>query len=268
MQISEYVIRGGAEGRERLRLLSSTYRPATLALLSRAGIPRDATCVDVGCGGGDVTVELARHVGPGGRVIGIDRDEVELEKARKEAAELGLGNVQYHTGDARGSLGAGEFDVAYSRCLLSHLSDPAACVRNIQMARKPHGLVILEDIDIRGIFCYPENSAVRRFRELYAQVVRRRGADPDVGPRLPTLLLDEGFERVSMNVVQPAGFEGEVKLLVPLSMKLIADTASPMAWQQRMKLRSLLTRIFELARDRRTVIGTARVVQVWGYRAA
>jgi SAM-dependent methyltransferase len=193
---------------------------------------------------------------------------VELEIARKEAAEQGLGNVQYHTGDARDSLGAGEFDVAYSRCLLSHLSDPAACIRNIQMALKPHGSVILEDIDIRGIFCYPDNSAVRRFRELYAQVVRRRGADPDVGPRLPILLLDEGFEHVSMNVVQPAGFEGEVKLLVPLSMKLIADTVITDGLATADEVAHLVDRIFEFARDRRTVIGTARVVQVWGYRGA
>ena len=268
MPTSEYVIRGGAEGRERLRLLSSTYRPATLALLSRAGIPRDATCVDVGCGGGDVTLDLARHVGPGGRVIGIDMDEVELEIARKEAAEQGLGNVQYQSGDARGSLGVGKFDVAYSRCLLSHLSDPAACISNIQMALKPHGLLILEDIDIRGIFCYPHNPAVIRFRELYAQVVRRRGADPDIGPRLPILLLEKGFEHVSMNVVQPAGFEGEVKLLVPLSMKLIADTVITDGLATPDEVAHLVDLTFEVARDRRTVVGTARVVQTWGYRAA
>jgi SAM-dependent methyltransferase len=195
-------------------------------------------------------------------------DEVELEIARKEAAEQGLGNVQYHSGDARDSLGAGEFDVAYSRCLLSHLSDPAACISNIQMALKPHGLLILEDIDIRGIFCYPDDPAVIRFRELYAQVVRRRGADPDIGPRLPILLLEKGFEHVSMNVVQPAGFEGEVKLLVPLSMKLIADTVITDDLATPDEVAHLVDRIFEFARDPRTVVGTARVVQTWGYRGA
>jgi 2-polyprenyl-3-methyl-5-hydroxy-6-metoxy-1,4-benzoquinol methylase len=59
MSTKQYVIRVGAEGRERLRLLSSIMRPTTLALLSRAGILRDASCLDVGCGGGDVNWPFA-----------------------------------------------------------------------------------------------------------------------------------------------------------------------------------------------------------------
>ena len=55
-----YVIRGGVEGRERLRMIARTMRPTTLALFDRVGIPRDARCLDVGSGGGDVTLDLAR----------------------------------------------------------------------------------------------------------------------------------------------------------------------------------------------------------------
>ena len=78
-----YVIRGGVQGRERLRLLSDVMGPSTRALLARSGIPPGATCLDVGCGGGDVTVELARAAGPTGRAIGVDLDEVALELARQ-----------------------------------------------------------------------------------------------------------------------------------------------------------------------------------------
>jgi len=70
MSIKHYVIRGGVEGRERLQMLARVMRPMTLALLDRVDIPRQAVCLDVGCGGGDVTVELARRValaaGPSG----------------------------------------------------------------------------------------------------------------------------------------------------------------------------------------------------------
>lgn len=152
MSTSRYVIRGGVQGRERLRMLSRVMRPTTLSLLRRAGIPRGASCLDVGCGGGDVSVELAKRVGPDGRVIGIDMDDVELQLARTEAEGHGLGNVQYRITDARGSLGDAEFDVAYARCLLSHLTDPAACIGSIHRALKPSGLLILEDIEISGIF--------------------------------------------------------------------------------------------------------------------
>ncbi len=58
MQRSNYVIDGGAEGRNRLRILADVFGPATRALLSRVGIPEGATCLDLGCG--DVTRELAQ----------------------------------------------------------------------------------------------------------------------------------------------------------------------------------------------------------------
>jgi len=61
---SHYVIRGGIEGRARLRILSRVMWPSTLNLLQRAGISCGMTCLDIGCGGGDVSCELARLVGP------------------------------------------------------------------------------------------------------------------------------------------------------------------------------------------------------------
>lgn len=62
-----YIIRGGLPGRERLRILSRVMRPTTLALLQRAGVRSGMTCLDVGCGNGDVTFDMARIVGSIGR---------------------------------------------------------------------------------------------------------------------------------------------------------------------------------------------------------
>lgn len=49
------------------------------------------------------------------------------------------------------------------------------------------------------------------------------GADPNIGPRLPGLLIKAGFEKVQMNVVQTAAMSGEVKVMAPLTMENIAD---------------------------------------------
>ena len=67
-----YIIRGGLAGRERLQTLARAMRPATLDLLQRAGVGPGQTCLDLGCGGGDVARELARLVGPTGHVLGLD----------------------------------------------------------------------------------------------------------------------------------------------------------------------------------------------------
>jgi len=93
MGTGAYVIRGGVEGRERLRLLSAVMGPSTRALLAEVGIAAGSACLDLGCGGGDVTLELARALGPGGRVLGVDLDEIMVDMARREAEEHRLSNV-------------------------------------------------------------------------------------------------------------------------------------------------------------------------------
>ena len=93
MGTGAYVIRGGVEGRERLRLLSAVMCPSTRALLAEVGIAAGSACLDLGCGGGDVTLELARALGPGGRVLGVDLDEIMVDMARREAEEHRLSNV-------------------------------------------------------------------------------------------------------------------------------------------------------------------------------
>jgi ubiquinone/menaquinone biosynthesis C-methylase UbiE len=72
MQRNHYLIRGGVEGRERLRILARVMRPTTISLFDRVGIKARMACLDVGCGGGDVTLDLACLVGPEGRVVGWD----------------------------------------------------------------------------------------------------------------------------------------------------------------------------------------------------
>jgi ubiquinone/menaquinone biosynthesis C-methylase UbiE len=70
-----------------------------------------------------VTLELARIVGPSGRAVGIDFDPTIVALAREDQLTAGLTNVEFKVGDA-GELGNGQYDVAYARFLLSHVSQP------------------------------------------------------------------------------------------------------------------------------------------------
>src|SRR5262245_46537000 len=95
MANEHYVIRGGAAGRERLRLLARVMEPTTASLLRRVGVQAGWQCLDVGCGGGDVTFLLTGLVGPVGTVTGTDIDAAKLEIASREARGLGLSNVEF-----------------------------------------------------------------------------------------------------------------------------------------------------------------------------
>lgn len=264
---NQYAIRGGIAGRERLRVLSRTMQPSTTALFERLPIGSGLSCLDVGCGGGDVTLELARRVAPEGRVIGVDVDETKLDLARREAEAAGLRNVEYRLLDIRTQDAGTDFDVVYARFLLSHLADPARISEAFHRHLRPGGLVVVEDVDFSGSFTWPDSPAFRRYHELYNAVVQRRGGNANLGPELPILLADAGFGQVGLHLVQPVATEGEAKLLNPLTMENIADAVLQDGLASREEIDAVVRELYDFAANPRTVAGTPRVVQAWGRRA-
>ena len=96
MQLTQsYAIRGGVPGRERLRVVARVMRPAALQILAGIGVAPGMSCLDVGAGGGDLAQDLAGLVAPGGRVLGIDIDEIKIDLAREEARQEGADNVTF-----------------------------------------------------------------------------------------------------------------------------------------------------------------------------
>jgi SAM-dependent methyltransferase len=263
---NHYVIRGGLEGRERLRILSRVMQPTTRSLLDRVGLREGMACLDVGCGGGDATLEMARLVGPTGRVVGVDIDAAKIELARREAADSNLHGVEFRVAQVEQSGDDAEFDVVYARFLLTHLSDPGEALARMVRQLRPGGVAIIEDVDFSGHFCHPESAAFRRYVDLYTQVVQRRGADPNIGPRLPALLRGSGCLNVGMNVVQPAGAEGEVKLIAPITLENIADAVLAEGLAAREELDETIRNLYAFADDRGGVMSLPRVIQAWGYR--
>jgi SAM-dependent methyltransferase len=259
-----YVIRGGMEGRERLRVLARVMAPTTSALLTRVGVEPTARCLDVGCGGGDVTLTLARLASEGS-VVGIDLDETKLGMAREEADAAGVRNVAFRIRDVtEPPLDGDRFGVVYARFLLTHLPDPGEALANLCGQLAPGGALIAEDIDCTGHFCEPHSPAFWRYVELYTDTVQGRGCDPNIGPRLPGLLRDAGLGRIGVTVAQPAGISGEVKLIAPLTLEAIADAAVDAGLATADELGEIVDELYALAADEAVLVSIPRVVQAWG----
>lgn len=264
MPTPHYVIRGGMEGRERLRILARVMAPTTSALLTRVGVEPTARCLDVGCGGGDVTLALAR-LATEGSVVGIDLDETKIGMAREEASAAGMRNVEFRIDDVmEPSLDGERYDVVYARFLLTHLPDPGEAVTNLCGQLAPRGALITEDIDCTGHFCQPDSPAFWRYVELYTNTVQGRGCDPNIGPQLPGLLRDAGLREVGVTVVQPAGISGEVKLIAPLTLEAIADSVLAAELATAEELGELVDELYAFAEQDGTLMSIPRVVQAWG----
>ena len=95
--------------------------------------------LDIGCGCGQTTGQLAERVTPGGGVTGVDISAPMLEVARGRPLPAGA-RVQFHQADAQiADLGTAVFDAAFSRFGVMFFSDPAAAFANIGRALKPKG---------------------------------------------------------------------------------------------------------------------------------
>jgi len=92
--------------------------------------------------------------------------------------------------------------------------------------------------------------------------------DPNIGPRLPFLLTDGGFEKVDMTLVQPIGTKGEVKLLNSITLENIADAILQEGLASRQEIDTLVQELNCFAENPRTVAGVPRVIQAWGHRPA
>jgi SAM-dependent methyltransferase len=265
-----YMIRGGIPGRERLRVLARAMAPTTSALLDRVALAPGMRCLDAGCGGGDVTCELARRISPGGHAVGLDIDETTLDLAREEADAQAIGNVEYRVGDILATDLAPAYDAIYVRFLLTHLADPPAAVARIAAGLRPGGVLIVEDIDFTGAFCHPPSPAYDRYARVYTETAWARGVDPNIGPRLPGLLAGAGLQPVHVNVVQPTGIrpdgvEHDIKLVTPLTLENIADAAIVQRLITREELDEAVDELYRLATDPTTLMAFPRIVQSWAY---
>ena len=262
-----YAIRGGNEGKERLDVLARVLLPTTTQLLERVGLTTGMECLDVGCGGGHVTILMAGIVVPEGRVIGTDTDAEILALAREDAKTANITNIEFQQQDACASLWHNEFNVVYARFLLSHLNEPENCLASMVDACLPGEVIVIEDTDFSGSFSYPPCGAYERHKELYQELVQLRGGDSNIGPKLPAMLYRAGIQDIEFNVIQLSHMHGEGKLMAPLTMARISDALTDEGLITEIEAQQILTELNNVAADCETVISLPRIFQVWGKRA-
>jgi SAM-dependent methyltransferase len=105
--------------------------------LAKLDLPSGARAVDVGCGWGDTAIELARKVGPTGKVLGLDCCDAFMDKGRRDAAAEGLANIRFVEADVQTYRFEREFDFGFSRFGMMFFANPVAAMRNVRSALKP-----------------------------------------------------------------------------------------------------------------------------------
>jgi len=214
-----YALATGADAVGRLNVLHKIYSPAGREALLEAGLTRGMTVADFGCGPGTMTRMLASLVGPTGTVTGIDLHAAQLDQARQLCATESLANTMFVTADACATGLPGHlFDLVYCRFLLLHLTDPAACLKEMWRVLKPGGILLVEDGDLASACSVPP-TALDAFAELFSRLGPLRGVDYSIANRLSHLVADAGFSITHLKIHQPNERAGLSGLLLKWSVE-------------------------------------------------
>jgi SAM-dependent methyltransferase len=155
------------------------------------------TVLDIGCGPGTITADLAAIVTPG-RVTALEVTDAALDLARAEIGRRGLDNVDFAVGDVHGlDLPDGSFDVVHAHQVLQHVGDPVRALREMRRVTKPTGYVAARDSDYSAFAWHPRIPELDEWLALYQKVARGNGGEPDAGRRLLSWARAAGFEDVT-----------------------------------------------------------------------
>jgi hypothetical protein len=150
---------------------------------------------------------------------------------------------------------------------LTHLPDRERMVPRLLRALRPGGALAVEDINFLGYVCHPPNAAHDRYVELYREVVRRRGGDADIGPKLLGMFAAAGAQQLGLSIVYPEPQIGSGKDISLLTIIGISEAVLAEKLIEEPELNKVVSAIESFTRDPLSIICGPRIFQIWGRRA-
>lgn len=143
-----YMMGFSREETQRLQVQAQIFNPSTRRLFEQAGILAGMKVLELGSGAGDVALLLADLVGPGGTVVGVERNTTILQTAYARVAAAGLSNVTFLAEDIENMQMDGEFDAIVGRLVLMYLHSPTVALHHLARQLRPGGIVAFQEFDL------------------------------------------------------------------------------------------------------------------------
>lgn len=221
---------------QRLMRQASLIAPITERLFRDAGIGPAQRVLDLGSGLGDVSMLVARLVGPTGEVIGIERDGTSIERAQARVAAAGFRNVHFLKTDVNKFAVDKPFDAVVGRFILMFLPDPVSVLRSVLRLVRPGGVLVFQEPSWIPILALGDRLPLWScMLRLIHETLLRSGANPEMGLALYPIFQDIGLPAPEMHLEIPLGSKMDF-------LRVIADlvcSLQPLADQHGVPLEEL-----------------------------
>jgi len=202
---------------ERQKLLARIMGPVTDRLLESLPLLLASRCLDVGCGMGESTRQLAGKLDNVVELIGMDQDPDLIEVARSVPCAAD-GRITFQQGDAAHlEFEDQTFDFVFARYLLHHLDHPQAVLAEMLRVCKSGGMVAVQEPDCAKQYCYPESWAYEKIPDIYGRLF----ANAFIGRQLYSLFQQLGCPSPHIDVMTTAGVNVELRRSYRMVMEAI-----------------------------------------------
>ncbi len=247
---------------ERQRLLQKIMEPVTDRLLDQLQLPAGVRCLDLGCGIGETTRQLAGKLEKTSEVVGVDQDR-ELVNAASSIMPANGCPITFQQGDAtRLGFEDASFHFVFARYLLHHLNDPQEVLEEMLRVCKPGGIVAVQEPDCAKQYCYPGSWAYERLPKIYGRLF----PSAFVGRELYSLFRQLGCIEPHLDVETVAGVNVELRRSYRMTIEAVGPALIDQGILNPDQLEELLGELKRVEGQEDTLCVWSPVFSVWGVR--
>ena len=256
---------GKAAGRKRIQIISKVLESNSRSFFKNVQFHENSIGLDLMCGIGTTTIQLAEFIGPYNKVSGFDSDVVNIGRAHENAKSKSE-QLNFHLLDEDNWLDEEAYDFIHFQTFFNSSYPFKALFQKIYSGLNEGGFLLLQHFDNTNFQCFPQNYAFERSLELHTELELSLGIRIDSVDQLKTLLYQSQFQKVQIQQISPSFLKAEDKQLVSLSLEHISTMLMERKLASHSELHALMNELKNFESQKNTMISLPGMYQVIAFK--